>query len=138
MTSSKPYLIRAIYQWLVDNHLTPYLMVDADFPDVLVPEHFIEDGKIVLNVAPQAVGNLQLGNEALEFDASFSGVITHIYIPTKSVMAIYAFENGKGMVFNEDEGEDEVTGGGDTDGDHPPPKDDGPHPKGRPSLKIVK
>lgn len=137
MTSSKPYLIRAIYQWLVDNRLTPYLMIDADFPDVLVPEHFIEDGKIVLNIAPQAIGNLQLGNEALEFDASFSGVITHIYIPTKSVMAIYAFENGKGMVFNEEEGEDDVKGGS-GDSDHTPPKGDGPHPKGRPSLKIVK
>jgi stringent starvation protein B len=133
MTSSKPYLIRAIYQWLVDNQLTPYLMIDADFPDVLVPEHFIEDGQIVLNVAPQAIGNLHLGNEALEFDASFSGVITHLYIPTKSVMAIYAFENGKGMVFNEDDIDDDA---GPSDPNRPPPSD-GPV-KGRPQLKIVK
>lgn len=136
MTSSKPYLIRAIYQWLSDNRLTPYLMVDAAFPDVLVPEHFIEDGRIVLNIAPQAIGNLQMGNEALEFDASFSGLISHLYIPVKAVMAIYAFENGKGMVFNEEE-----DGGGDGDGEDPspePPKEEGPQLKGRPQLKIVK
>lgn len=133
MTPSKPYLIRAIYQWLNDNHLTPYLMVDAQFPDVLVPPHFIEDGKIVLNIAPLAIGDLQLGNEALEFDASFSGLISHLYIPTKAVMAIYAFENGKGMVFNEEEEDG-------TEGPEPtPPKEEGPsQSKGKPQLKIVK
>lgn len=132
MTSSKPYLIRAIYQWLIDNQLTPYLMVDAEFPDVLVPDHFIEDGRIVLNIAPIAIGNMKMGNEALEFDASFSGLISHLYVPTKAVMAIYAHENGKGMVFGEEE-EDEI------DPNEPtPPKEAGPQSKGRPSLKIVK
>lgn len=136
MTSSKPYLLRAIYQWLVDNRLTPYIMVDAEVPAVLVPNQFIEDGKIVLNVAPQAIGSLSLGNESIEFDASFSGVITHIYIPIKAIMAIYSYENGKGMAFEGDEDMDEGDEG--EGGDEPPPPHDEPPAKGRPFLKIVK
>jgi len=128
MTSSRPYLVRAIYEWLVDNELTPYVMIDAQFPHVQVPERFIEDGKIVLNVAPRAVVNLIMSNEALEFDASFSGMAQHIYVPVRGVKAIYAFENGRGMVFSEDddEGEDE------------PPPELMLRKKGKPNLKIVK
>jgi len=127
MTSSRPYLVRAIYEWLVDNELTPYVMIDAQFPHVQVPERFIEDGKIVLNVAPRAVVNLIMSNEALEFDASFSGMAQHIYVPIRAVKAIYAFENGRGMVFSEDD--DEV---------EPPPEATPPRKKGKPNLKIVK
>ena len=112
MNSSRPYLLRAIYEWLIDNQLTPYLMVDAMMPHVEVPERFIEDGKIVLNIEPQAVGALRLGNDAVEFDARFSGIAHHIYVPIQAVKAVYAFENGRGMVFNEEEDEE---GGGDTD-----------------------
>ena len=126
MTSSRPYFIRAIYDWLVDNRLTPYLMVDAEFAGVQAPEQFVEDGKIVLNIAPQAIGNLKMTNQEVEFDASFSGVITHIYAPIRSVEAIYAFENGRGMVFEEDEDQDD-------DGGDPPPSDDKP-----PALRVVK
>ena len=130
MNSSRPYLLRAIYEWLVDNELTPYILVDATAPEVSVPERYVEEGKIILNIEMQAVGNLQLGNDAVEFDARFSGVAHHIYIPMLAVKAIYAFENGRGMVFSEEE-----------ESDAPPPQD--PTPPGKPKnpkpkLTIVK
>lgn len=130
MTSSRPYLVRAIYEWLVDNQLTPYVMVDAMVPQVEVPENYIEDGKIILNVAPMAVRDLSITNTDIQFDARFSGVTYHIYIPTPSIMAIYAFENGRGMVFSdEDEG----------DGDAGPvAPGQPPRARGKPNLKIVK
>lgn len=129
MTSSRPYLLRAIYEWLIDNRLTPYIMVDALLPHVEVPERFVEDGKIVLNIEPQAVMRLQLGNEALEFDARFSGISQHIYVPIRAVKAIYAFENGRGMVFSEE----------DNAGDPPPAHElKSSTKKTKPNLKIVK
>lgn len=131
MTPSRPYILRAIYEWLVDNQLTPYLMVDALQPFVKVPEKFVEDGKIVLNISPSAVAKLMLSNEAVQFNASFSGVPQHIYVPIPAVKAIYAFENGRGMIFSEEEEED------DDDGDFPP-DDTSPPRKGPPNLKIVK
>lgn len=135
MNSSRPYLIRAIYEWVVDNTLTPYLMVDATQPNVAVPERFVEDGSIILNVAPQAVGNLRLGNDAIEFDARFSGVAQHIYVPVMAVQAVYAQENGRGMVFSEDDGGDEGGAGPDSGG----PSSGGDRPTGgRPTLRVVK
>lgn len=131
MNSSRPYLLRAIYEWLIDNSLTPYIMVDAMASGVEVPERFVEDGKIVLNIESQAVGNLRLGNDAVEFDARFSGIAHHIFIPVSAVKAIYAFENGRGMVFSDEDGDDE---GGDT----PPSGTKPPIKKGRPNLKVVK
>lgn len=145
MTSSKPYLLRAIYEWLADNDLTPYIMVDATQPKVAVPQRFVEDGKIILNVAMQAVRHLELKNEAVLFQASFSGVIEEIYIPIEAITAIYAYENGRGMVFG-----DEDEGGGDMGGPSLPPADDngpddnggdddgGSPPPGKPGLRIVK
>ncbi|OGO90070.1 MAG: ClpXP protease specificity-enhancing factor [Coxiella sp. RIFCSPHIGHO2_12_FULL_42_15] len=134
MTSSRPYLIRAIYEWLVDNRLTPYIMVDATDSMTRVPAQYVEDGKIVLNIEPEAVANLRLSNEVVEFDARFSGISHHLLIPVRAVKAIYAFENGRGMVFSED------------DDDHLPPEppqtdrpdDTDKKSGGRPSLKIVK
>ena len=131
MTSSRPYLIRAIYEWLVDNRLTPYLMVDATMADVAVPKQYIQGGKIVLNVSPQAVVALRMTNEAVQFDARFSGVVEHIYIPAMAVQAIYAFENGRGMVFSEEDDH----GGDSGDPNSPAPNAPG---KGKPNLKIVK
>lgn len=134
MTSSKPYLIRAIYEWLVDNRLTPYILVDALQPHVVVPERYIDEGKIVLNIAPQAVVGLLMSNSAVEFDARFSGNKMHVYIPISAVKAIYAFENGRGMVFSDDE-----DSGGDIASDkQSSKKDKSPQKKGRPDLKIVK
>jgi len=132
MTSSRPYLIRAIYDWLVDNKLTPYMMVDAMNRDVEVPEKYIEDGKIILNVAPMAVREMSMTNANIRFDARFSGITHHITFPTQAVMAVYAFENGRGMVFS-DEDDDGA-------GDHSPEPPPGlpPKTKGRPNLKVVK
>lgn len=131
MTSSRPYLIRAIYEWLVDNQLTPYIMVDVMVPQVEVPENYIEDGKIILNVAPMAVRELVMTNANIQFDARFSGITHHIYVPTEAVTAIYAFENGRGMVFD-----DEETGG--DEGPEPPEPGQPPRSRGKPNLKVVK
>lgn len=123
LSPSQPYLLRAIYEWIVDNELTPYLLVDASNDDVHVPRQYVENGKIVLNIAPRAVNNLELKNECVNFNARFSGKPMDVIFPIDAVLAIYAKENGQGMVFNE----------GDSDGDDPtPPKPD------RPNLKIVK
>jgi len=143
MRSSRPYLLRAIYEWLTDDNLTPYIVVDAMVPHVRVPERFIEDGKIVLNIAPHAVHQLHMGNDAVQFSARFAGLVFHIYLPIQAITAIYAVENGHGMVFSE-ENEGDINDNGDDDGG-----DDGNvPPKGtrrnllpkekKPHLRIVK
>ncbi len=127
MTPSRPYLIRALYDWIVDNGMTPYVLVNAEDEEVVVPRQFVEGGKIVLNINPSAVQNLQLGNALVEMDARFSGTPMHINIPVMSVLAIYARENGKGMVFTEEEGNDS-----------PPSGSGGDDNKKRPKLRVVK
>jgi stringent starvation protein B len=107
MTSSKPYLIRGIYDWLLDNELTPYLVVDATMSSVQVPEENIDDGRIILNISPKACRGLHLGNDRVVFSARFSGEVKQIFLPPTSILAIYAKENGRGMVFS-DEDEEEV------------------------------
>ncbi|MFQ5643236.1 MAG: ClpXP protease specificity-enhancing factor [Thiogranum sp.] len=124
MTSNRPYLIRAINEWLLDNQLTPHLLVDAEAQGVEVPQNFIQDGKIVLNIGPHAVEGLRITNEEVTFLARFSGVSQLISFPVSAVLAIYARENGRGMMFNE--------------GEDPEPDDSGPKPDARPSLKVVK
>jgi len=103
MTSSRPYLLRAIYDWLVDNELTAYLLVDAQAQDVMVPTEHVQDGKIILNISPSAVQELSLENDSVSFSTRFSGQAMHIYIPMPAVMALYSKENGKGMMFPEEE-----------------------------------
>ena len=126
MTSLKPYLIRSIYQWIIDNDLTPYLLVDAENSHAILPEQLIEDGKILLNIRPEAIQGLSLENDGIEFNARFSGKPMHIVVPIVAVMAIYAKENGKGMIFDqEDESSDET----------PPPVN---KPPARPTLRVVK
>lgn len=101
MTSNKPYMIRAIYEWILDNDLTPHIVVFADAPSVSVPLEYVnKDGQIVLNVAPRAVSDLELGNTAVAFSARFGGVPTDIYVPCYAVMGVYARENGQGMMFD--------------------------------------
>lgn len=100
MTSNRPYLIRAIFQWICDNGLTPHLMVDANYPGVLVPQDFVQDGHITLNVAPRAVTQLQLEDELISFSARFSGIPQQLSVPPLAVLAIYARENGQGMAFD--------------------------------------
>ncbi len=103
MSSSRPYLMRAIYQWIVDNNLTPYLLVNAGEPDVQVPVEHVNNGKIILNIAPDAVQNLDMSGSEVSFNARFSGKSTHVYLPISAALAIYARENGRGMVFNEED-----------------------------------
>ena len=127
MTSSRPYLIRALYQWIVDNGVTPYVLVDALVQGVDVPQQHIQDNKIVLNIAPMAVEGLTLGDDAISFSARFSGKSVNLFVPIEAVLAIYARENGQGMMFNEEPGTT-------TPPDDSSPKDEKP----KPSLRVVK
>ncbi|NOY67782.1 MAG: ClpXP protease specificity-enhancing factor, partial [Gammaproteobacteria bacterium] len=101
MTSSRPYLIRALFEWINDNGLTPYILVNTEIPDVQVPQQHIQDGKIILNIAPSAVQELDLGNDGIIFSARFSGVSMLVRVPVEAVLSIYAMESGEGMVFSE-------------------------------------
>jgi stringent starvation protein B len=100
-TSTKPYLIRAIYEWILDNGMTPHLVVDADYPGADVPREFVDDGQIVLNIAPGAVRDLTIGNDWTSFNARFSGVVRNVLLPTESVLGIVTRESRQGMVFPE-------------------------------------
>lgn len=100
MTSNRPYLIRAIYQWICDNGMTPHVLVDAHFPGVRVPQDYVQDGHITLNIAPRSVAHFLLDNESLSFSARFAGVPQQIDVPPLAVLAIYARENGQGMAFD--------------------------------------
>ncbi|WP_318499391.1 ClpXP protease specificity-enhancing factor [Photobacterium leiognathi] len=163
MTPRRPYLLRAFYDWLVDNDLTPHLVVDATLPGVKVPMEFVSDGQIILNIAPRAVGNLELGNEAVSFNARFSGRPHSVIVPMYAVLAIYARENGAGTMFepepsyetdmpvfdDAEEAEDmidevpesaspfAVVSETETVGSDDP-DDEPPRPRGRPSLRVVK
>lgn len=130
MNSSRPYLIRALYEWILDNDCTPYILVNAGFPGAAVPEGYVEGGQIVLNLSPMAIRELDMDSERVCFDGRFGGVPQQVWIPVGAVMAIYAKENGQGMVFE-------------IETETPPPEDSGPadeppKPAGRPSLKVVK
>lgn len=103
LTSTKPYFIRAFYEWIADNSLTPYLLVDAQSTSVDVPSNCIVEGKIVLNISPSAIRDLRLHNDCVAFKARFSGVPYDINLPMAAIEAIYAKENGKGMVFPPEE-----------------------------------
>ena len=137
MTPSKPYLIRAFFDWIVDNELTPYMLVDTRVPGVLVPEDYIEDGRILLNVNPSAVRNLVMGNELIHFGARFGGRPFELSFPPSAVGAVYAKENGKGMLFDTGDEPDgpnpEGPGSGPGQG-----SEDTPPPDKRPRLKVVK
>ena len=132
MSSSRPYIVRALYEWILDNECTPYVLVNADEPGVEVPSQYIKDGQIVLNISPAAVVDLVVDNEAMRFNGRFGGVPVDVYVPMTAVIGIYARENGQGMVFDSE------------DNPLPEPPPDEPPPRGgeggdkRPSLKIVK
>ncbi len=127
MTSSRPYLIRAVYEWIAENSLTPQIVVDAEMENVNVPRQFVSEGRIVLNLSQRAVRSLVLGNEQIEFSARFGGILFQVSVPVGAVQAVIARENGAGMSFPEDESEPE------------PPKDpETPEEPGRPALRVVK
>ena len=100
ITPTRPYLARAIYEWICDNQLTPYLLVDATQPHTDVPVQFVKDGQIVLNLAPHAIHALHMSNEAITFSARFGGVAKEIYVPVRAMLGIYAKENGQGLFFD--------------------------------------
>ncbi|MFT0694363.1 ClpXP protease specificity-enhancing factor [Acinetobacter bereziniae] len=103
LTPTRPYLARAIYEWICDNNLTPYLLVDATQPYTDVPQQFVQDGQIVLNLAPHSVHMLNMSNDAITFSARFSGASKDLYIPMNAVLGLYARENGQGLFFDPDE-----------------------------------
>jgi len=120
--------MRALYEWIVDNDFTPYVLVDASMADVMVPKQYVKDNQIVLNISPDAVVDLSISNQAVAFNGRFGGVATDVFVPIAAVVGIYARENGQGMVFDPEE----VVG---------PPDDHPPEPgklEKKPSLKIVK
>jgi len=134
MSSSRPYLLRALYEWIVDNGCTPYVVVNALRDDVQIPRAYVKDGQIVLNISPSAVIGLNLSNEGLMFNARFAGVAMDVYAPIGAILGIYARENGQGMVFEaEDNPSDQPPGGGAPIA----PADKAEKPK-RPGLKVVK
>lgn len=141
MTSSRPYIVRALYDWILENDCTPYIVINAFEDDVEVPQEHVKDGQIILNISPSAVQDLFIRDEAVEFNGRFAGIPKRVYVPTSSVMGIYAKENGQGMIF-------------DADGRMPPrppsptgtddsSKSTGPKPqpikaKKKPALRVVK
>lgn len=132
MISSRPYLIRAIHEWIVDNDLTPHIVVDVEIEGVRVPSEYVKDGQISLNISAAAVQGLSMDNDWILFDARFGGKSFRVSVPTGAVVAIFARENGAGMSFGEDEHEDDPPPGS---GDEP---DDKKTAKSGPALRIVK
>jgi len=149
-TSNKPYLLRAIYEWVLDNDATPHVLISTIDSRVDVPQQFVEDGKIILNISPSAANNMLIDNDGISFSARFGGKPFTIYAPMGSVLALYASETGEGMSF-----EEEVFDGDNTPPDGPDDKPPSPKsvpdssrdtlksasnksPKKRPTLKVVK
>jgi stringent starvation protein B len=119
-----------MYQWIADNGMTPHLLVDASVNGVQVPAEHVQNDKIILNIAPMAITGLVLGDDEISFNARFSGKSREIYVPVAAVLAVYAKENGQGMMFTDDDGAVSATEDGDPDPDPDKPK--------RPSLRVVK
>jgi stringent starvation protein B len=142
MSSNRPYLLRAIYDWISDNNLTPYVLVDAGVEGVRVPPQVVKNGQVVLNLAMRAVANLDLGNEWISFQARFSGQSQAIHIPVQAVLALYAQENGQGMMFPADEGGDTPPSTSPPDDSSPPGGPDAPSPekprRNTSHLRVVK
>lgn len=100
MNSSRPYIVRALYDWILENSCTPYILVNAFGDDVQVPTEHVKDGQIVLNISPVAVQALVINDQALEFEGRFAGIPKLVYVPTAAILGIYAKENGQGMIFD--------------------------------------
>jgi stringent starvation protein B len=150
MTSNKPYLVKAFYDWISDNQLTPYIVVDTTVNNVMVPMSFVQNGEIVLNISQGAVGAISLGEHAIEFSARFGGKLEHLFVPYGAIAAIYAKENGVGTALPVEEvddtlAEDEIeeinlsSVESTVKAEQPSSEaDTKPSAKKRPSLKVVK
>ena len=138
MKSRRPYLLRAIHEWICDSDCTPHIVVDAGMTGVDVPRQYVRDGKIILNVSWNATSQLKIGNDELSFSGRFGGAAMVVRVPVEAVLAIYARETGQGMIFADDEGGPAPTPpeGAPPDGapTEPPPKP----AAGRAKLKVVK
>jgi stringent starvation protein B len=133
----RPYLLRAMHQWMSDSGHTPHVIVDAERAGAEVPRAYVKEGKIVLNLSPSATQRLKLGNDEIEFDARFAGVVHHVRFPVAAVMGIYARETGEGMVFSEsDLGPEPPKPPATTEEGGNTPPSGGTRP--RPQLKVVK
>ena len=133
ITPTRPYLVRAIYEWINDNLLTPYLLINAEEKGVFVPQQYIKDGQIVLNIAPHAVNQLIMDNDAVGFSARFGGVPQQVYVPIRAIMGLYARENGQGLFFDASEYPSVLTE--ETAIDETP--EETPEPVKKPSLRIL-
>lgn len=153
MTSNKPYIVRAFYQWISDNQLTPYIAVDVNVYGVLVPMAYVTDGQIVLNVSMSAVGSISLADNAIELSARFGGKLEHIVVPYGAIAAIYAKENGAGTSLAIEHFEPDLSGestsvktpvglssveSDNTRPENSPSKNGALKAKGKPSLKVIK
>ena len=145
MTSHRPYLLRALWEWIADNGMTPHLLVDAKQPGVRVPPQTVKDGKVVLNIADRAVAKLEMGNDMVSFSARFAGVSQLVQVPVTAILAIYARETGQGMALPEEIGASQTAsapGSQDVEATEPGdngPDDDTPQPPKRGAhLRIVK
>ncbi|MDQ1092733.1 stringent starvation protein B [Xanthomonas sacchari] len=136
MTSHRPYLLRALVEWINDNGMTPHILVDAGLPGVQVPPSAVKDGRVVLNIAERAVVRLQIDNDGVSFTARFGGVSYPVQVPMSAVLAVYARETGQGMALPDD-----IHGASEPPGDDtpPPPRPGGSDDAGRrPRLRVVK
>jgi stringent starvation protein B len=131
MRDQRPYLLRALNEWIVDSGCTPHVLVDANQPGVTVPQTAVSDGRVVLNISPAAVRYLHIGDDSLAFEARFGGVARQVSVPLTAILAIYARENGAGMAFEPPAGDPEPPEGGSDDDGAPPGG-------GRPGLRVVK
>ena len=130
--SRRPYLIRAVYDWAADNGYTPHLLISADAPGVSVPREFVKEGRITLNISPLAIQNLELSRDPIRFFARFSGKPFEVEVPSGAVLAVFARENGEGIVFSEVE----TPSPGDTDPESGAAA--APRPKGKAKLRVIK
>jgi len=141
-SSRRPYLLRAMHEWISDNDMTPYIVVDANQEGVEVPREYVQDGKIILNVSYAAANTLELGNEWVMFDARFSGNPFNIAVPCAAILAVYSKETGQGLIFDDEDEQPEPppfvltdvneASTKSSDSKKTPPK------KGKPSLRVVK
>ena len=140
MSSHRPYLLRALYEWIADNDMTPHLLVDATQPGVRVPAHTVNEGKVVLNIAARAVAHLNMDNDAVAFTARFGGVSHAVIVPMGAVLAVYARETGQGMALPPEENGQAGPAGpaSNPPGDETPPDDGNEPPKRGGHLRIVK
>lgn len=136
MTSSQPYLLRALNEWIVDNGATPQILVDSTHPDLSIPDSVRSGEKVVLNISPSAVRDLEIDNEYVSFVARFSGVSQAVLVPIEAVQAIYARESGQGMMFPESDRDEHESGDEGESGDASKKKS-GPK-RGKPNLKVIK